>query len=65
MIVKLKKPARVTAPAGTVVSLPDSVAALLIRIGHAEKAESLTVEKAVKAPAETAEKPKKKTTRKK
>lgn len=56
MRITLTQSARVNVPAGTTVEMADSMALLLIRVGKAKKAESLIVEKAVKAPAETAEK---------
>lgn len=56
MRVRVLKPVRVTAQAGTEVDLPEFQARLLIKTGAAVKSEEKAVEKAVKAPAETAEK---------
>lgn len=68
MKIRLMKAARVQVPAGTEVEVPDSQARLMVKAGLAVIApEPKTIEKAVKAPAETAEKkaPAKKRTKKK
>lgn len=59
--IRLKHDTSVRFGRGTVLEVSDAEASRLIAFGNAE----LIAEKAVKAPAETAEKPKKKTTRKK
>ena len=69
MKVRLTKAARVQVPAWTVVEMPECQAVLMIKAGVAERIlPEKIVEKAVKVPAETAEKKaqaKKKTTKKK
>ena len=52
MKIKLMQNASVLMPAGTVLDLEDSRAALLISIGHAVQVNDKQVERAVKAPTE-------------
>ena len=52
MKIKLMQNASVLMPAGTVLDLEDSRAALLISIGHAFQVNEKQVERAVKAPNE-------------
>ena len=56
MKIRLLKKANVQVEAGTVIDVDDRRAEALLRAGLAVKAGEKTVEKAVKAPAETAEK---------
>lgn len=52
MKIKLMQNANVLMPAGSVIDLEDSRAALLISIGHAVQVNDKQVERAVKAPTE-------------
>ena len=52
MKIKLMQNANVLMPAGSVIDLEDSRAALLISIGHAVQVNEKPVERATKAPTE-------------
>ncbi len=52
MKIKLMQNSNVLMPAGTVLDLEDSRAALLISIGHAVQVNEKQVERATKAPTE-------------